>query len=92
MAAWLEADARFGDRVRVGSTGWAGTPPRSPCSKRNAAFARPDRIERFRDSRRSDLDLELVPQGAHRVGDPILRIAQVDGAPPIAALTARPDA
>lgn len=68
---WLESEARVGDVVRIGSAELEVTRPRRPCTKLNAAFARPDMIERFHRAGRSGFYLGALRDGELGAGDGI---------------------
>ncbi|MCI4320479.1 MAG: MOSC domain-containing protein [Thermoplasmata archaeon] len=85
-AGWLESEARLGDVVRIGSAKLEVTQPRSPCYKMNAAFGRPDMIERFQHAGRSGFYLGPVEEGEIGPGDAVELLVRRPSSPSIAEL------
>ena len=87
-SGWLEATAHIGDLVRIGTAEMVITQPRSPCYKMNAAFARSDMIERFRNSGRSGFYLAPFSEGEMGAGDSIELLSRRPDAPSVSELVA----
>ncbi|MFZ0830552.1 MAG: MOSC domain-containing protein [Thermoplasmata archaeon] len=82
-SGWLESTAHIGDVMKIGSAKLEVTQPRSPCYKMNAAFGRPDMIERFHHSGRSGFYLAPVAEGEVGEGDPNELLSHAKNAPSI---------
>lgn len=58
-----ESSVHLGDRLEIGSVGFEVTQPRLPCFKMNAAFGRPEMMDRFFDFGHSGFYLAVPVPG-----------------------------
>jgi MOSC domain-containing protein YiiM len=72
----LEGSVHIGDRLRVGSSEFRVTQPRTPCFKLGIRFGRPDMVKRFLRSGRNGFYLAVVQEGEATAGDSIEWVAR----------------
>jgi MOSC domain-containing protein YiiM len=72
----LEADARIGDRIRIGGAECVVTTPRLPCFKLNVRFDRSDMVKRFLRSGRTGFYLSVAAEGAVEAGDSVVLVSR----------------